>query len=190
MLRLALVAVSLIFALAACGGEGPVAENAVAPSDAHLEIAADGLAAPANSALAETIDRAAAPLPADGLAWMWRADQRSAVYGPPEARAMLSIACDLPARRLVITRTAAGPDAAMATLSLTGNGHVASLPLSKRAGQAAADIIWRGAATSDDARAIQRLFDGPGPVETSLGDTSNLVLPPSAVPRRALAACR
>ena len=81
--------------LLACAKSDPVAENAVAPSDAMLgDASATGLAAPANSGAAEAVRQAALPAASGGLAWTMDQANRKALFGPPGTPAF-SIQCQL-----------------------------------------------------------------------------------------------
>ncbi len=172
----------LALALAACTAE-PV-ENIVAPAADQLgDASAEGLAAPANSSAAEAQQSAATPLGTDGMRWSSSASGGTASFGPAGGDAQLTIDCS--DGTLVITRNASAAKAS-GTLSFTGNGRAASLPL-----QAAADATHWSASfiPGDTTNAVARLFDGTGAVEITLGGTPDLVTPPSDAPARAFAAC-
>ena len=174
--------------LAACSPD-PVDPAVVAP-DKNLagDARADGLAAPANAAAAEANQRAGVPLPNDGLVWTWHADTKSAVFGPDAGEPQFSVECR--GGMLHITRHAAIENAA-GTLSFTGNGHAASIPVVAASSQLGPGSLSTTALKAGDlTNGVARVFEGKGPVQVSLGGAPSLVTPPSDVPGRAFAACR
>src|SRR5687767_1093192 len=112
--------------LLACQDDGPVADDAVQPPEAILgDRGASGLAAPANAAAAEAADRAALPPVTAGMGWTVAGER--AAFGPPGAEPILTFACN--DGGLAITRHHPASAGATGTLSFTGSGHVASLPM-------------------------------------------------------------
>lgn len=179
-------------ALLSCGDEGPVAEEAQAtraPSDAVVgDAAADGIAAPANSAAAEAVDRAALPPQSAGMAWFVAEDRRAARFGPPHSEPQLTIACT--SGSVAVTRHHPAPRGASGTLSLTGGGHVASLPVAAAATTSGpGEAEWRGVVTGDTARAIARTLSRGGQVEISLGGAPSLIVPASRDVMNVIAGC-
>ena len=171
--------------------DGPVAEKGTAPPDNLLgDVSASGLAAPGNSAAAEAADRAALPPVNIGMAWRVTKDRRSAGFGPPGS-AILSVACALgETPGLLVTRHHPTDPGAKGTISFTGSGHAASIPVAALAtsgGLGRAE--WQGSATGDNARAIQRSFKSTGQVEISIGGAPSLVVPADSAVRRVLANC-
>ncbi len=171
---LALLPFAAALALLACDGQtGPVADDATTPP---ANVVGDGPSATANSAAAEAIDRAALPPMTEGMAWALSSDRRTARFGAPRAAPLLTIACiDRGAIRVV--RHHPAPAAAKGTLSLTGAGHAASLPVA--AGptpQRPSEAEWQGTARGDMANAVARPFDADGPVEVSLGGAPSLIV--------------
>lgn len=188
-----LIVIALAVSLAACGRSGPVADNAASPPDNLVgDESANGLAEPANAAAAEAAQRGALPATTNGLAWFASADGLSASYGAKPTEAQLTIAC-VPggaAPQIVITRHDPAPDAGKATLSFTGAGHVASIPvvaIATPGGPGHAE--WQGRAAGDNAYAMERPFHVKGPVEVTLGGAPNLVVPASAEVRAVFAGC-
>ena len=187
---IALVAVGLT--LSACGGNDPVADKGtIVPADIAGDASASGLAAPANAAAAEAHAERAKPLVANGQRWIDRSHDRQSEYrfGNADAAPLLVLACktDGPSG-LTIVRAAAAPPNAMATMSFTGGGHVASLPMHDiDAGDHAR--LWSGVADRDAALAIFRTFESGGPVEVSLGVTPTLVVPSIGPVRDVLRRC-
>lgn len=163
--------------LLACQNDGPVSADATAPPDDVVgDASARGLAAPANSAAAEAVTRAALPQMSAGLAWAVSADGRSVRFGPPAAGAMLTIACA--PGGVLVTRHHPAPANRTATLSFTGGGQATSLPVAAvptRLGPGEAE--WQGRAGGDIARAIERPFSRTGQVEITLGGAPSLVVP-------------
>ncbi len=171
--------------LACQGNDGPVADEAAAPPD-HLvgDVGASGLAAPANAAAAEAVDRAAVPIPDAGMRWTAANDGNVASFGPAGARPMLSFACrgEGSARHLIVTRLHPAHDGNVATLSLTGGGHASSLPMhavAKPGGPGESE--WQGEARGDMARAVARAFAGQGQVDVTLGGAPPIAVPVSPI---------
>jgi hypothetical protein len=171
-------------ALIACqGDDGPVAEDARVPADSVVgDAGADGLAAPANAAAAEAVDRASVPVVDHGMGWSETRDRRVLAYGPTGAAAMLSFTCadDAGGRHVVVTRFHPANPGAKGTLSFTGGGHASSLPVravAKAGGPGESD--WQGQARGDMARAVARTFARPGLVDVTLGGVPALSLPTS-----------
>jgi len=164
-------------------------ENRAATPDDSLagDASADGLAAPANAAASEAVQRAAVPLANNGMAWSWDADTRRARYGPASAP-QLAIECS--SGVLHITRLAPIENAE-GTLSFTGNGHAASLPVvAKRSQLGPGSLSTAALRPGDMTNAVARVLAGKGPVNITLGGAPSLVTPPSDIPGRAFAACR
>ena len=183
----------LLLLLTACTQADPVSENAVAPSGELLgDMAASGLAAPANSAAAEAAQQAALPPATEGLRWSYREQDRAAVFGPPGSPAF-SIQCQKPRegeRQLIFVRYLPPSAGAKATLSFTGNGQAASLEVTAISNSGGLGGEWRAVVPPDEhARDVAETFSGPGTVEVSVSGTSPLVVASAAEPRRVLADC-
>lgn len=180
------IAFAAAFSLAACSPD-PV-DPAVSRDKQAGDAGADRPATPGNAAAAEAHKRASAPLSGDGMRWAWRADSRSALFGPRESEPQLSIECRM--GELHITRHAPIENAS-GTLSFTGNGHAASLPVVALRSQLGPGSLSTTALRAGDmTNAVAHVFEGSGPVQVSLGGAPSLVTPPSDVPGRAFAACR
>ena len=176
----------LILALAACGGNDPVADKGTTlPDNMVGDAPGAGLAAPANAAAAETSAEAALPPPTDGMAWQVDRAAHAARFGPTGSAAMaampLTIDCAVP-RTMRLVRGEA-PSSGKATLSFTGNGHVASLVVN------AINSTYLGIASGDTLRAIARTFNGPAPVEATVGEAGDLRLPSTPAIRQFLGSC-
>lgn len=185
--------VTLALLLLACGRPDPVDQDAAAPPDAFVgDMAADGLAAPANAASAEAARQAAVPAATGGLGWTYREQDRAALFGPPGSPAF-SIQCQKPREgepQLIFIRHLPPARAGNATLSFTGNGKAASLPVSAVMNPDGLGGEWRAMVPPDDhARDVAETFAGPATVEVSVSGTPPLVVSPGAEPRRALADC-
>lgn len=179
--------------LPSCAKSDPVDENAVAPLEGLAgDISATGLAAPASAATAEAVAQAALPPPSGGLGWVYRQQDNSAQFGPSGSPAF-SIQCLKPKEseaQLVFVRYLAPTTGAQATLSFTGNGQAASVPIAAVTNPDGVGGQWRAAtAPSDSTRDVAEAFAGPGQVEISITGTSPLVVPSSAEPRQVLASC-
>jgi len=194
MCRVAVLApITFALLLVACGKNGPVADNAVAPPDELVgDASATGLAAPANSTAAEAAVRASLPPATGGLTWNYRAAERLALFGPPGAPAF-SIQCQVQRegqRELLFVRSIPPAAGGKGTMSFTGNGQVASLPVSAVVNPAGLGGDWRAAVPPDEiARDVAETFAGPGTVEVSIGGYPPLVVPSGAEPRRVFAEC-
>ena len=179
--------------LLACGRPDPVDEDGSAPAGELVgDMAADGLAAPANAATAEAVQQAAVPAATGGLSWTYRVADRAALFGPPGSPAF-SIQCQKPRegeRQLIFVRYLAPSSGGNATLSFTGNGQAASLPVSAIINPGGIGGEWRAMVSPDEhARDVAEAFAGPGTVEVSVSGTPPLVVPSTPEPRRALADC-
>ena len=179
--------------LLACAKADPVDENAVAPAGDRMgDMAATGLAAPANAAAAEAIDQAALPPASGGLGWTYSQQDRTASFGPPGTPAF-SIQCQKPKEgeaQLIFVRYLPPSSSSAATLSFTGNGQAASLPVSPVANPGGLGGHWRATVPPDEhARDVSEAFAGPGPVEVSVSGTPPLVVTPASEPRRVFRDC-
>jgi len=184
--------ISLALILLACGRPDPVADNVVAPPDNLAgDQAAAGLAAPANAAAAEALQQAALPAATGGMSWSFRAQDRTALFGPAGSPAF-SIQCQKQRegpKQIILIRNIAAPAGAKATMSFTGNGQVASAPVTGIGDPAGPGGHWRAVVEGDIARDIAEAFAGSGPVEVGISGMPPLVVPTAAIPRAALAGC-
>jgi hypothetical protein len=167
------------------GDDGPVARDVAAPPDTIVgDAGATGLAAPANAAAAEAVNRAAAPIAGDGIEWTSPAGSNRADFGPAGAAPMLSFECrgEGGARYLLVTRAHPSHSGNTATLSFTGGGHASSLPMrsvAKPGGPGASE--WQGEARGDMKNAVARAFAGKGLVDVTLGGAPALAVPATPV---------
>ena len=171
--------------LACQSDEGPVADDAAAPPENVVgDAAADGLAAPANAAAAEAVDRAAIPIVPDGSDWNVDPAGRSLSFGPAGATPMLGFTCAGAdsGRHLVVTRFHPALPGTTATMSFTGGGHASSLPMHALARPGGpGESEWRGEARGDIARAVARTFAAKGLINVTLGGTPSLAVPSAPV---------
>lgn len=179
--------------LSACGRSDPVDENAVAPAEELAgDMAAEGLATPANAAAAEAVRQAAVPPATGGLDWTYEPQDNSARFGPPATPA-LSIQCQRPREgtpQLIFVRHLPPSHKGQATISFTGNGKAASLPIAAVAGPDGMNGEWRTMVAPDDhARAVSEVFAGPATVEVSVSGTPPLIVSTAGAPRRVLNDC-
>jgi len=185
--------VAALSLLACQGNDGPVAKDAAAPPDTVVgDAAATGLAAPANSAAAEAVDRAALPMPDGGMRWNRANGGNVASFGPAGARPMLTFACrgEGSARHLLVTRLHPANDGATATMSFTGAGHASSLPMKAVAKPGdPGESEWQGEARGDMARAVARAFAGQGRVDVTLGGAPALAVTTSDIARAVFERC-
>jgi len=193
MLRLfTLIPLIAGLALPACAKPDPVADNATAPPDELVgDASATGLAAPANAA-AEAIEQAALPTATGGLTWTYRSADRIALFGPPGSPA-LSIQCQVQREGqmgLLFVRAIPPTARGKGRLSFTGNGQVASVPVTAVANPTGPGGDWRAVVAPDEiARDVGETFAGPGTVEVSISGYPPLVVPSSGEPRRVFAEC-
>ena len=193
MSRVSMITPITLLMLLACAKTDPVDEAAVSPPNSIVgDISAIGLAAPANAATAEAVQQAALPPPSGGLAWSYRQTDNIALFGPPNSPAF-SIQCQKPKEgepQLIFVRYLPPTAGAQGTLSVTGNGQVASVPIAAVTNPDGLGGQWRAAAPPNDStRDIAEAFAGPGRVEVSVSGTAPLVVPSSDEPRRVLTAC-
>ncbi|MCF2515844.1 hypothetical protein LVY65_12335 [Sphingomonas sp. G124] len=180
-------------ALLACAKQDPVADNATAPPDELVgDASATGLAAPANAAAAEAVQQAAVPAATGGLRWAYQAAARTAEFGPPGTPAF-SIQCSEQREagsQLVFTRFLPPTNDGKGTLSFTGNGQVASVPVAGVTNPNGIGGLWRATiSVGDIARDVAETFSGPGAVNVSISGLPALVVPASPEPRRVFAEC-
>ena len=184
---------SLALLLLACAKSDPVDDNAVAPPGEVVgDMAGKGLAASANAMAAEAAQQAAVPAATGGLAWTYRVADRAALFGPAGSPAF-SIQCQKPREgepQLIFVRYLPPSAGGTATLSFTGNGQAASLPVSAVMNPGGIGGEWRAMVPPDEhARDVAEAFAGPGTVEVSVSGTPPLVVPSTAEPRQVLADC-
>lgn len=180
-------------ALLACAKQDPVDDNAVAPSEAMVgDVSATELAAPANAAAAEAAQQAALPAATGGLGWVYRAADRIALFGPPGTPAF-SIQCSKQREgesQLLFVRYLAPTSGGNGTLSFTGNGQAASVPVAAVINPSGVGGQWRATVSiGDNARAVAKAFAGPGSVNVSITGLPPLVAPATGEPRRVFAEC-
>ena len=159
-------------ALLACAKPDPVDDNAVAPPDELVgDASATGLAAPANAAAAEAAQQAALPAATGGLRWTYRRPIAPPLFGPAGTPAF-SIQCQKQREgetSCSSSATCRRPPAATRTLSFTGNGQAASVPIaavSNPNGLGGHGAPRFGPATMRATSA--EAFAGPGPVNVSI----------------------
>jgi hypothetical protein len=193
MSKVAMFTPIALLMLLACSKTDPVDNDAIAPADVLVgDASATGLAAPANAAMAEAVQQAALPTPSGGLGWTYSEQDNSALFGPPNSPAF-SIQCQKPKEgepQLIFIRYLPPTSKAQGTLSFTGNGKAASVPVAAVTNPDGVGGQWRAAAPPNDStRDISETFGGPGSVEISITGTAPLVVPSADEPRRVLAAC-
>ena len=188
-----LTPITLALLLVACGNNDPVDNNAVAPPDRLPgDDPGTGLAAPANAAAAEPARQAALPPATGGLDWTYREADRTALFGPPGNPAF-SIQCQRQREgqsQLIFIRYLPPTAGAKATLSFTGNGQAASVPIAGIVDPGGVGGQWRATVAPDEhARDVAETFAGSAPVDVSVSGLPSLVVPAGAEPRRVLADC-
>jgi len=194
MLRVfGLVPFAVAIALLSCEKADPVDEDAASPPDSLVgDASAVGLAAPANAATAATVQQAALPDATGGLGWIYRDTDRAALFGPPGNPAF-SIQCQKQREgesQLIFIRYLPPTTRSQATLSFTGNGQAASVPIAAVSNPGGAGGHWHAAISpGDNARDIAEAFAGPGTVEVSISGTPPLVVPAAAEVRRVFSTC-
>jgi hypothetical protein len=194
MRKVAMLApLSFALLLLACGKNDPVAEDAVAPPDGLVgDASATGLAAPANSAAAEAARQAALPPASGGMTWSFRQPDRAALFGPPGSPAF-SIQCQRQREGpsdLIFIRYLPPAAGGQATLSFTGNGQAASVPVAAVSDPTGTSGHWRAVvAPGDIARDVAEAFAGQGPVNVSVTGLPSLVVPSADSARRVFAEC-
>jgi len=133
------------------------------------------------------VQQAALPTATGGLNWTYRAVDRTALFGPPGTPAF-SIQCR--DRQLIFVRYLPPTGGGNATLSFTGNGQAASVPIAAVTNPDGKGGLWRAdVPLGDNARAVAKTFAGPGAVNISLTGLAPLVVPPTGEPRRVFAEC-
>lgn len=183
-----MICVPLAALAAGCAKTDPVDDNAVEPA---VDIVAAN-AVPIKAGAAEAMQDAALPPGSDPLGWTFNEQDRMAVFGPPSAPA-LTIQCQKPKEgeaQLIFVRYIPPSTGTQATLSFTGNGQAASLPVSPVSNPGGLGGHWRAAVPpNDSARDVSETFAGSGPVEVSVTGTPPLVITSTEEPRRVFADC-
>lgn len=189
----ALVPFLFAISMLSCAKRDPVDEDAVSPPEELVgDLSATGLAAPANAATAEAVRQAALPVTTGGLAWTSDAQERSATFGPPGSPAF-SMQCQRQREgqsQLVFIRHLPPTTGTQATLSFTGNGQAASLPVAAVMNPNGVGGHWRAAVPPDEhARDVAEAFAGPGTVEVAVSGTPPLIVATGAEPNRIFREC-
>ena len=179
--------------LLACAKRDPVDDDAVdPPAGLAGDASASGLAAPANAAAAETVRRAALPAATGGLRWAYRAADRTALFGPPGTPAF-SIQCSKGSQgtnQLIFVRFLLPAGGGNATLSFTGNGEAASVPIAAVTNPDGRGGEWRATTPiNGSVRDAAEAFAGPGTVNISITGLAPLVVPATSEPRRVFGEC-
>lgn len=183
---------AVVIALLSCAKNDPVDENAVGvPDQLAGDRAAAGLATPANAATAEAVRQASLPPATGGLRWSYN-ERDGALFGPPGNPAF-SIQCQKQREgeaQLIFIRFLPPTTGSQATLSFSGNGQVASVPIAAVVNPNGVGGQWRATVPPDEhASDVAETFAGPGTVEVSVTGTPPLVVPAGAEPRRVFASC-
>ena len=189
----ALVPFILAISMLSCAKRDPVDEDATGvPDQLAGDRATAGLATPANAATAEAVQQAAAPQSTGGLAWTYDRQDQLASFGPQGTPAF-SIQCQKPREgeaQLIFVRYLPPTSGTQATLSFTGNGQAASVPIAAVMNPNGIGGQWRATVPPDEhARDVAEAFAGPGTVEVSVTGTPPLVVSTGGEPRTVLASC-
>ena len=116
----------------------------------------------ATASAAPMLAAAEAPSPPVPPVWTHNPSARAAWYGPPDAPALLSLACegwDKRAARLVVVRYAPADKGAQALFAIQGSKGILRLPVSAvKIGKAG--YVWRGMLDAADPRAEVLLGNG------------------------------
>jgi hypothetical protein len=176
-----------------CAKRDPVDEDVVSPpQELAGDLSATGLVTPANAATPEAVRQAALPAATGGLVWTSKEQEREAAFGPPGNPAF-SIQCQKQREgqsQLVIIRHWPPTTGKQATLSFTGNGQVASVPVTAVANPNGIGGHWRAAVPPNEhARDVAETFSGPGTVEVSVSGTPPLIVATGTEPNRIFAEC-
>lgn len=184
---------TFLLMLLACGKTDPVADEATdPPNKLAADISALAIAAPANATTAEAARQSALPPASGGLAWTYRSQDNIALFGSPGTPAF-SIQCQKPKEgeaQLIFVRYLPPAVGAQGTLSFTGNGKAASVPVAAVVNPDGLGGQWRATVPPNDStRDISDAFAGPSMVEISVAGAAPLVVPSADEPRRVLGAC-
>ena len=178
-----------MLSLAACSGDAPD-ETAEDDTAAVIE---DTSPSPDNS---PTVREPAGDMEgepdADGNRWFYKADSRTALFGPPQSEGVLSIGCGPstgPSSAITVIHYSAAQEGEEEELVFAGENGSASLRVAAEATQLGPDYIWQGD-ISPPARDLRRVFaesDSPVTVRLESGDTMDV--PASEAVVRAIDAC-
>ncbi|WP_265569871.1 hypothetical protein [Sphingomicrobium nitratireducens] len=152
--------------LAGCARTEPITDNVVEKADVPAALPA------------EDAEREALPL-TPGMRWEIDEPANAALYGADRASAQLMLRCDEDGgeKALVVSRFLPTVPSGAGTLTLTGNGAIASVPVVAEANEGRPG--GRLSATLDPgalAQSIGAVFRGPDPVNVSTTGAEPLVL--------------
>ena len=127
-----------------------------------------------------------------GLGWSINQQEQMASFGPSGSPAF-SIQCQKPKEgeaQLIFVRYLPPTSGSQATLSFTGNGRAASVPIAAVMNPNGIGGQWRAMVPPDEhARDVAEAFAGPGTVEVSVTGTPPLVVSTGVEPRTVFASC-
>jgi hypothetical protein len=175
--------------LAGCHSAAPVAANAAAPAASIIgNASSNDFGADVGSG--ERSRHTAQLVPSLGMGWSWDAASSTASFGPSATATAFSIECDADRDQLIFHRFYAAPVGGRATMSFTGNGHVASLPAATIGDEEKQESSWQAAAPPSNLTvAVAKVFAGAAPVEIAVSGSTELVTAPSPITQLPFAAC-
>ena len=135
--------------LAGCHSSSPVAANTAGPP-ADIGGNASSTRLGATVGLSDRSRKADQLVPSVDMSWSWDAARSTARFGPSPTATAFSIQCDADRDQLFFHRFYAAPDGGRATMSFTGNGHVASLPATTVGVEASQTSSWQAAAPTSE----------------------------------------
>lgn len=176
-----------LLALAACSGDAPAddpEETAAATDPLPAPVAEETTLAPAGDLEGEP--------DAEGNRWFYKADSRTALFGPPQSEGVLAIGCGpstVANDGITITRYTAAQAGGAQSLVFARENASASVQVSAESMELGPDYIWQGS-VEPPASDLRRVFaESGGPVTVSLESGDALEVPSSEAVVRAIEAC-
>ena len=183
-----LITATAVLMLAACSGESEVDETSSVET-AATDSGGDAIVASPTPDPADSAKDTSTPA---NHRWFYKAETRTAIFGPPESEGVLAIACDTPDAGepvIRVTRYTAASEGAQGVIRFQGDGSAASVPASAVRNQLGPSFIWRGSvpAPADDLRGVFASQDAMIAVSQETG--AALQVPSSQAVRRVLGGC-
>lgn len=187
-MRNSLVPLALLV-LAACSGDSPADDADQGPST-DTAPASEDIAQPQPSP--DPADDMEGEPDADGNRWFYKADSRTALFGPPQSEGALSIGCGPSGTNngaITVIRYTAAQAEGEQVLDFTSESASASVQVSAEAMELGPDYVWQGT-VSPPASDLRRVFtESESTISVRLESGDVLEVRPSEAVVRAIDAC-
>lgn len=177
-----------LLALAACSGDAPDADTE--------DDTASGVGAPAAEEQAPPTPEPAGDMEGepdtDGNRWFYKADSRTALFGPPQSEGVLAIGCGpvgMDESAITVTRYTAAEADGEQELTFTGASSSFSMSVSAEAMELGPDFVWQGTVLppANDLRSV--FAESESSISANLESGEALTVPQSEAVLRAIDAC-